>query len=238
MTLQGTHVIVVGGSTGIGRAVVDDVVAAGGIATVGSRSAEKLEHVRRTHGDRVATATVDVTDEESVRRFFAAADPADHLVVCPGDLAVGSVTEVGTEAIRASIGTKIVGQFWCVRHGLPRLAERGSIVLVAGGAGFRAFAGMPITSAANAGIGGLGPSLALELAPRRVNVVVAGVVDTPLWDFMPEETRRAFYAEAAARAPVGRIGRPSDISATVLHAMENDFIDGAVIPVDGGALIA
>lgn len=238
MTLQGKHVIIVGGSTGIGRAVVDDVIAAGGIATVGSRSAEKLDRVRAEHGDRVKTATVDVTDEESVRRFFTAADPADHLVVCPGDMAVGSVTEVGTEAIRASVGTKIIGQFWCVRHALPRLADRGSIVLVAGGAGFRAFAGMPITSAANAGIGGLGPSLALELAPRRVNVVVAGVVDTPLWDFMPEETRRAFYAEAAARAPVGRIGRPSDISATVLHAMENDFIDGAVIPVDGGALIA
>ncbi|QGN34680.1 SDR family oxidoreductase [Microlunatus sp. Gsoil 973] len=238
MELQGRHVIVIGGSTGIGRAVTDDVIAAGGIATVGSRSREKLEKVRADHGDRVKINTVDVTDEDSVRDFFAAADDADHLVICPGDMAVGSVTEVTREAIDASLGTKIVGQLWCVRHALPRLAGPGSITLIAGGAGFRAMAGMPITSAANAGIGGLGQSLALELKPRRVNVIVAGVVDTPLWDFLPDPARQDLYTGAAAQAPVGRIGQPSDISSTVLHVMANDFIDGAVIPVDGGALIS
>jgi NAD(P)-dependent dehydrogenase (short-subunit alcohol dehydrogenase family) len=238
MDLHGRHVIVIGGSTGIGRAVTDDVISAGGIATVGSRSPEKLEKVRADHGDRVKIKPVDVTDEASVRDFFAAADDADHLVVCPGDMAVGSVTDVTREAIDASLGTKIIGQFWSVRHALPRLAERGSITLIAGGAGFRAFVGMPITSAANAGIGGLGPSLALELKPRRVNVIVAGVVDTPLWDFLPDQARQEFYAQAAAQLPVGRMGRPADISSTVLHVMVNDFIDGAIIPVDGGALIS
>lgn len=238
MTLQGKHVIVIGGSTGIGRAVVDDVIRAAGIATVGSRSREKLEKVRVDHGDQVKISTVDVTDESSVRDFFAAADPCDHLVVCPGDMAVGSVTEVTQEGIDGSLGTKIIGQFWCVRHALPRLAERGSVTLIAGAAGFRAFNGMPITSAANAGIGGLGPSLALELAPRRVNVIVAGVVDTPLWDWMPAAEREQFYAAAAKQVPVGRIGQPSDISASIVHVLENDFIDGAVIPVDGGALIS
>ncbi|HEY9294377.1 MAG TPA: SDR family oxidoreductase [Microlunatus sp.] len=236
--LQGKHVIVIGGSTGIGRAVVDDVIDAGGIATVGSRSRDKLEKVAADHGDRVKINTVDVTDEGSVADFFAAADHCDHLVVCPGEMAVGDVASVTREAIDAAIGTKIIGQFWCVRYGLSRLADDGSITLVAGGAGFRAYRRMPITSAANGGIGGLGPSLALELAPRRVNVIVAGVVQTPLWDFMPAADRDQFYLAAARQAPVGRIGRPADISAAIRHVMENDFIDGAVIPVDGGALIS
>lgn len=238
MELQGRHVIVIGGSTGIGRAVVDDVIAAGGIVTVGSRSRDKLEKVRADHGDRVKINTVDVTDEESVRTFFTAADPADHLVICPGEMAVGSVAEVSRAAIEASLGTKIVGQLWCVRHALPILAERGSITMIAGAAGFRAYEGMPATAAANAGIGGLGQSLALELKPRRVNVIVAGVVETPLWDFLPEEARQGFFAASATQVPVGRVGQPSDISSSVLHTMINDFIDGAVIAVDGGALIS
>ena len=238
MELQGRHVIVVGGSTGIGRAVVDDVVAAGGIVTVGSRSLSKLEKVRAEHGDRVKINTVDVTDESSVQRFFTAADPADHLVICPGDMAVGPVTEVSRQAIDASLGTKIVGQVWCVRHALPRLSERASITLIAGAAGFRAYPGMPVTSAANAAIGGLGQSLALDLKPRRVNVIVAGMIDTPLWDWMPEADRQQLYAQLAAQTPVGRIGQPSDVSASVVHVMINDFIDGAVFAVDGGVLIS
>lgn len=237
-SLQGQHVVVIGGSTGIGRAVVDDVIAAGGIVTVGGRSAQKLARVADDHGDRVEVATVDVTDEDSVRSFFARVEPFGHLVVCPGDMAVGAAAEVSTEAIAACLDTKIIGQLWCVRHALPVLADAGSVTLLAGAAGFRAYNGMPITAAANAGIGGLGQSLALELAPRRVNVVVAGVVDTPLWSSMEEEHREKFYAAAAAQVPVGRIGRPSDISATVLHVMVNDFIDGSVIMVDGGATIS
>ncbi|SDS81476.1 SDR family oxidoreductase [Microlunatus soli] len=236
--LQGQHVIVIGGSTGIGRAVVDDVVGAGSIVTVGSRSAEKLSAVAAEHGDRVKTGVVDVTDEDSVRAFFAAAEQSDHVVVCPGDMAVGSAADVTRSAIDGCLNTKIIGQLWCVRHALPSLTATGSMTLLAGAAGFRAYSGMPVTAAANAGIGGLGQSLALELAPRRVNVVVAGVVDTPLWSGMETGQREQFYAAAAAQTPVGRIGRPTDISATVLHVMINDFIDGAVLMVDGGALIA
>lgn len=238
MELQGRHVIVIGGSTGIGRAVVDDVVAAGGIVTAGSRSPDKLDALRLEHGDRIKINTVDVTNEDSVRGFFAAADPADHLVVCPGAMAVGSVTDVSRESIDASLGTKIIGQVHCVRYALPRLAERGSITLIAGAAGFRTYPGMPVTAAANAAIGGFGQSLALDLKPRRVNVVVAGVIDTPLWDFLPATDRQAMFDQLAAQTPVGRIGRPADVSASVLHVMMNDFIDGAVFAVDGGALIA
>lgn len=238
MDLHGRHVIVIGGSTGIGRAVVDDVIAAGGVVTVGSRSLDKLAKVRAEHGDRVKINTVDVTDEDAVRAFFAAADSCDHLVVCPGDMAVGSVTEVGADAIDASLGTKIVGQVWCVRHALARLAERGSITLIAGAAGFRAYPGMPVTAAANAAIGGLGQTLALDLKPRRVNVIVAGIIDTPLWDILPESDRQAMFAQLAAQSPVGRIGQPSDVSASVLHVMTNDFVDGAIFPVDGGVLVS
>jgi NAD(P)-dependent dehydrogenase (short-subunit alcohol dehydrogenase family) len=238
MGLQGRHVIVIGGSTGIGRAVVDDVVAAGGIVTVGSRSIDKLDTVRAEHGDRVKINTVDVRHEDSVRAFFAAADPADHLVICPGDMAIGPVTDITQESIDGSLGTKIIGQVYCVRHALPRLADRGSIIMIAGAAGFRAYSGMPVTAAANAAIGGLAQSLALDLKPRRVNVIVAGLIDTPLWDFLPASDRQAMFDHVAAQTPIGRIGQPSDVSASVLHLMTNEFIDGAVLAVDGGALIA
>ncbi|MFC8720120.1 SDR family oxidoreductase [Kitasatospora sp. NPDC057198] len=229
------HVVVVGGSSGIGRAVAAGARAAGARVTVASRSERRLAAVAAELG--VATHPVDVTDEESVRALFAAAGELDHLVVCPGEMANGSVREVGADAVRACLDTKIVGQLLAVRHAHPGLAADGSIVLLAGAGGYKPFAGMSVTAAANVGIGAMGRSLALELAPVRVNVLVAGLVDTPLWDFLPAEDRAAFFTATAADTPVGRIGQPEDIAASVLHLLENSFVNGALLHVDGGALL-
>ncbi|MFF4341676.1 SDR family oxidoreductase [Kitasatospora sp. NPDC001540] len=116
-----------------------------------------------------------------------------------------------------------------MRHAYGRLAADGSIVLLAGAGGYKPFAGMSVTAAADVGIGAMGRSLALEPAPVRVNVLVAGLVDTPLWDFLPEPDRAAFFATAAATTPVGRIGQPDDIAASVPHLLENAFVNGALL---------
>ncbi|WP_188316580.1 SDR family oxidoreductase [Solihabitans fulvus] len=236
-TLAGSHVVVIGGSTGIGRAVAAQAVAAGAAVTVGSRSAAKLAALRAELGEGVSTRTVDVTDEADVAAFFSPVEDLDHLVVCPGDMANGSVYDLPMADILACLNTKIVGQFLCVRHAGRKLAPNGSITLLAGASGYKAYAGMSITGAANVGIGGLGRALAVELAPIRVNVVVAGMVDTPLWDGIPAEAREQLFEQVAAATPVGRIGQPDDIAATVLHLLGNTFVSGSVIHVDGGAIL-
>jgi NAD(P)-dependent dehydrogenase (short-subunit alcohol dehydrogenase family) len=236
-SLAGAHVVVVGGSSGIGLAVARHAVAAGARVTIGSRSQDKLDLAAKAIGGQVATGVLDVTDEDSVRAFFAGAGALDHLVVCPGDMAVGAVTEVGADDIRRCLDTKIVGQLLSVRHAVGGLAEDGSIVLISGGAGFKAYPGLSVTAAANAGIGAMGQSLALELAPVRVNVVVAGMIDTPLWSGIPADARQAMFEETARSTPVGRIGRPEDVASSVVQALENTFVNGSLIHVNGGGLL-
>ncbi|WP_329578885.1 SDR family oxidoreductase [Kitasatospora sp. NBC_01250] len=234
--LSGSRVVVVGGSSGIGRAVAREAAAAGAQVVVGSRSAAKLADTAREI-EGITTGVVDVTDEQSVSAFFAGIDTIDHLVVCPGDMATGSVYDVSLEAVRRSLETKIVGPLLCVRHAGRKIAETGSIVLLAGAAGYKPYSDLSATAAANVGIGGLGRSLALELAPVRVNVVVAGLIDTPLWDFVPAEARAAIFEQTAAATPLRRIGQPEDVAQTVLHLLRSSFTTGVLSHVDGGAVL-
>ncbi|NUU24231.1 MAG: SDR family oxidoreductase, partial [Streptomycetaceae bacterium] len=83
----------------------------------------------------------------------------------------------------------------------------------------------------------LGRTFALELAPIRVNVVIAGLIDTPLWDAFPADAREAMFAQVAAGLPVGRVGRPEDVAPTVLHALASPYVTGAILTVDGGGLL-
>lgn len=83
----------------------------------------------------------------------------------------------------------------------------------------------------------LGKHLAKELAPRRVNVISPGVTATEAYAGMPEEARQAMFARTAASLPVGRVGQPDDIAAAFILAMENGFISGSLIDVDGGGLL-
>ncbi|GGK87774.1 short chain dehydrogenase [Sphaerisporangium melleum] len=235
-SLSGALIVVVGGSSGIGKAVARQAASAGAKVVVASRSEEKLAQTAKEI-DGVTTGVIDVTDEESVRAFFGTVGALDHLVVCPGDMATGSVYEMAADDVRRCIDTKIVGQMLCVRHAGRKISEGGSITLLAGAAGYKPYPDMCITAAANTAIGGLGRSLAVELAPIRVNVVVAGLIDTPLWEPIPEDARAALFEQTAKSSPVGRIGRPDDVATTVLHSMENTFVTGALLHVDGGAVL-
>ncbi|MCX4745683.1 SDR family oxidoreductase [Kitasatospora sp. NBC_01287] len=235
-TLSGTRVVVIGGSSGIGRAVARQAAEAGARVVVGSRSAEKLAATAEEI-DGITTGVIDVTDEESVRAFFADLGAIDHLVICPGDMATGSVYDVSIEAVRRSLDTKIISPLLCVRHAGRSIAPTGSIVLLAGAGGYKAYPDLSATAAANTGVGGLGRSLAVELAPIRVNVVVAGLIDTPLWDSVPAEAKAGLFAQTAAATPVGRIGQPDDVAGTVLHLLENTFTTGALSFVDGGGTL-
>jgi enoyl-[acyl-carrier-protein] reductase (NADH) len=93
----------------------------------------------------------------------------------------------------------------------------------------------------NVYLNGLGRSLAIELAPIRVNVVSPGWTDTPIWDTMPGMTKQKkneILTAMAARLPVKHIGRPEGIAKAIIFLMKNDFITGTVLHVDGGHELA
>jgi NAD(P)-dependent dehydrogenase (short-subunit alcohol dehydrogenase family) len=91
-----------------------------------------------------------------------------------------------------------------------------------------------MVAAANGALAAFARSLAVELAPIRVNVVSPGVVETPSWNEMPQEERKAFFENLGKQLPTRRTGQPKDLADAVLFLMQNGFTTGTVLHVDGG----
>lgn len=97
--------------------------------------------------------------------------------------------------------------------------------------------GSAILGAVNAAISNLGQTLALELAPIRVNIVSPGIIDTPSRSKMAEEVRNNFYNAVENKLLVKRIGRAEDVAQSVLYLLENSFVTGTVLHVEGGHIL-
>jgi NAD(P)-dependent dehydrogenase (short-subunit alcohol dehydrogenase family) len=232
------HVAVVGGSSGIGRAIAQGAVAAGARVTIASSGVAKREAAAAAIGARALA--LDIADPASVAAFAAALGPVDHLVVTAHSPAsLGTIRPIAAQdpadATRV-FAVKVLGTLAVVRAAAPHLARDGSILLVSGAAARRIMPGHVVLGAANAAVEAMGRQLARELAPVRVNVISPGLTRSEAYDPLPEPARAALFARAAA-LPVGRAGEPAEIAAAALALMDNAFCTGAVLDVDGGGLL-
>jgi NAD(P)-dependent dehydrogenase (short-subunit alcohol dehydrogenase family) len=128
----GRHVVITGGSSGIGLVLAQDLAARGARLTLVGRDARRLDAAASQVAGPVATASVDVSDEAAVARFFAAQQRIDHLVTAAAGTARGRVVELETATARALFESKYWGQYLCAKHAAPRLANAGSIVMFSG----------------------------------------------------------------------------------------------------------
>ena len=120
------------------------------------------------------------------------------------------------------------------KHGAPRLAPGGSITLVSGIAAYRPAPNGSVVAAVNGAIESLVRALAVELAPLRVNAVSPGWVDTPIWASVAGDGKAAALEAMAKRLPVGRIGQPGDIAQAIEFVLQNGYVSGTVVHIDGG----
>ena len=220
----------------MGLAIAKEAVDRGADVTVAGRSQAKLDDARQAIAGDVATSTVDVSDEESVKRLFSQIGSFDHLVVTGSSVRTGPLRELSLADARASMDSKFWGQYMAARY--AQIRPKGSITLFSGILSRRPSAGLASLAAINAAVEALGRALAVELAPVRVNVVSPGTTDTPAYAEMPDAARMGMFAAAAKRSLVGRVGRPEDIASLALELMCNSFITGVVVDVDGGGLLA
>lgn len=235
MSITGKKIVVVGGTSGIGRAVAELAAARGASVVVVGRDTDGAAQTAVQLGSGVLGVACDITDPEAVDTLAATVGDLDHLVLSAAALSYGPFLELPVSEARAVMDNKFWGYYLTVRALAPRLSEAGSITLFSGVAAVRPAPGTAVVTAVNAAIEGLTRSLAVELAPRRVNAVSPGVVDTPGWRFMSEEDRTQMFGQLAQSLPVGRVGRPGDIAETVLELAANGFSTGEVRTVDGGA---
>ena len=233
MLLQGKSVVVVGGSSGIGLATAMLAKAQGAAVTIASRSAERLRAAAAQSGARAIEA--DVTSDASVGALFKACGRVDHVVVTAAQLRSGPFRTVSIDDARATMESKFWGA-WRVARAAD-IAPGGSLTLVSGFLSVRPRPGSAIVGAANGALESLAKSLALELAPVRVNAVSPGIIDTPIRAAMPEDARRKMLEQAAAALPVRRVGTGEDVARQILAFMTIGFATGSIVYLDGGGLI-
>jgi NAD(P)-dependent dehydrogenase (short-subunit alcohol dehydrogenase family) len=233
MMLEGKKVVVVGGSSGIGLSTAELAKAQGAEVIIASRNAERLNAAAKKLGATAIPA--DVTSDESVASLFRSCGPVDHVVVTAAQLRSGPFKTVSMEDVRGTMEGKFWGAWRVARA--AEIRAGGSLTLVSGYLSIRPRPNSAIVGAANGAIESLARSLALELAPVRVNCVSPGIIDTPIRAAMPEAARLDMLAKTAASLPVGRVGVGEDIARQILAFMTIGFATGSIVYIDGGALI-
>jgi NAD(P)-dependent dehydrogenase (short-subunit alcohol dehydrogenase family) len=228
-------IIVVGGSSGMGLAAARRFHAEGYQVTISSRSRARIDSALAEVGGGTGYV-LDYTQPDTVPAFFKLAGAHHHLVLAAaGAPAWGPFEGLSQAQFRTAFDTKFWGYVSCLQSALPKLEPSGSVILVGGAAARAAMPGTAGLAAVNGAIERMGITLARELAPRRVNVLSPGLVDTPAYDAMPEAQRSGMYRDAAARLPAGRIGKPADIAEALLFLVRDGYVTGTVLEVDGGA---
>lgn len=238
--LEGQRVVIIGGSSGMGLATARAAAEVGARVLIAARDETRLARAAAEVGNATATYRLDIRDEGAVAAFFDAADPIDHLVITAHASSVvtgalDTLANMSMAAARAFMETKFWGAFTAAKYGQKKVNSDGSILFLSGAAGVRKL--LPnhtVIAATNGAIEAFARQLAREIAPKRVNVIAAGLVRTPAYDGLSVEARDRMYADYARTALVGRVGQAEDIARAAIYLMSNTYVTGQVHEIDGG----
>ena len=235
MTLKDKTVLVIGRPSGIAPRIADAAHAHGaGVIVAGRRPRELAE----AYGPGTRAETVDLTDDESIAALAERVGRVDHIVSTASARARGTIADLDRDAVRRSLDTKVIGPLMLARAFQHQINEGGSMLLFSGVAAFKIESGTVAVAITNGAADTLTRSLAVALAPTRVNAISPGVVDTGAWDALGEAGKAELFAQTSARNPARRVGRADDIAAAALLALTNPFMTGATLHADGGERLA
>jgi len=233
--LKEQKIVIIGGSSGMGLSTAKQFAREGAHVVIASRSEEKLNAALAEIEGKAEARSLDFTDEDGVRSFFEGVGRFDHLVLMgAGAPAWGNFLEIQTAALESAFKTKFWGYFFCAKYAAPHLHDHSSIVFTTGGAARSAMPGTAGLAAVNGAIMCMALTLAKELAPIRVNIISPGMVDTPAYNWMPEEEKQGFFKQVGGSLPVGRVGKPDEIAEAARYLVTNAYTTGVVLDVDGG----
>ncbi|MBN7822475.1 SDR family oxidoreductase [Bowmanella yangjiangensis] len=236
--LRDKHIVILGGSSGIGLEVARQALTEGASVTIASSNPLRLESALARLGKGVCGHLLDLTDHQAIAAFFTEVGAIDHLVYSAGDrLLLSPLAELDSVNARHAFELRFWSALVAIRHAVRWIRPDGSIVLSGGIAGIRPSSGWSLAASVCGAIDSLVRALALELAPLRINAVAPGLVRTELWRDMGESERQALYQSVAARLPVGRIGEVEDVAAAYLFLMRSGFANGQSLVVDGGNVL-
>ena len=234
MNINGKKAIVFGGTSGIGLSTTTMLSEKGANVVAVSRNPEKL----KTLPKNVTTDKLDITDKESVEKFFLKIGEYDILVnsATGGARAVGPFLSMDLNGFRASFD-KLWGYANVVRYGTKFLKDDGNIVLVSGSPARKSRPGQIAISSVGGAVEAFARAIAPEIAPKRINIVAPGIIDTPM-NSLKGKARQEFYQNTTKSNLIPRAGTPDEVAKAIIFAIENDFITGTTIDIDGGWLLS
>ena len=235
MDLNGKRAIVLGGTSGIGLAATQQLEAAGATVVAGSRSQANVDQASAATGAGVTFRVIDVLDRDALSALFAENAGFEILVnaATGGARASGPFLQMDLDGFQGSF-RKLWGYTNSVRLGAPHMAEDGAIVLVSGFPAKKANPGSSAIATVGNAVEGFARAVAPEIAPRRINVVSPGIIDTPMFA-VQGDARQQFLDAATRNVLLKRAGRADEVASAILFTLRNDYMTGGSIDIDGGA---
>lgn len=225
------NLLVVGGTSGIGREIATRAAGRGDDVVITGRKAEHAAEVAAEIGGSVRGLGLDLAEPVEIARRLADITAVDHLVLAAIERDQNSVADYRIEGALRLVTLKLVGYTEVVHALHGRLSSGASIVMFGGLAKDRPYPGSTTVSTVNGGVIGMVHALTTELAPIRVNAIHPGIVgDSPQWRDKPVQA-------TIDRTPLGRLATMADIADAVEFLLRNPAVNGVNLHVDGGWLL-
>jgi NAD(P)-dependent dehydrogenase (short-subunit alcohol dehydrogenase family) len=245
--------VVTGGASGIGQCTVDRLLREGWKVWALDVSKQSLaaQAARMGAAGDYTGLHCDVAAPNSVKKALNAVSKEvaqlDALICCAGVLRVASLEDHSPDDVDLTLGVIVKGPWLCVREALPLLRKRGNVadparvVIVGSIAAMRPKVGTGFYAAAKSALHTIAGISAVELGPSgiTVNTVAPGTVDTPMVRGTVSADPKSGYKPSGA-SPLGRIAQPDDVTDAIMYFLGDlsKYVNGAVLPVDGGTRAA
>ena len=227
------NAIIIGGTQGIGLVLAGIMAARGNKVIIAGRDKGRAAAAAAGIGPNVTGIAVDLTKPHSLARALADVGAVQHVVLSAIHRDMNSARDYDIDRAIALVTLKLVGYTAAINALLPSMTQDASIVLYGGLAKERPYPGSTTVTAINGAVTTMVHTLALELAPIRVNALHPGIVgDSPAWAEKPETLDRVI-----ARTPTRKLPTMNDVATATLFLLENGSVNGVNLNVDNGWLL-
>lgn len=227
-------VVIVGGTSGIGRQLAKTLADRGETVVISGRNRERTQSIAAEIGGKTSGIALDLAEPKTIAQALAGVDKVKHIVLAAIERDDNGVKQFDIDRAIRLVTLKLVGYTEVVHQLVPRLVEDASILLFGGLAKERPYPGSTTVTTVNGGVNSMIRTMAVELAPVRVNAIHPGIVgDTPAWSGKPAAVLDAIRE----RTPTGRLVAAQDVVDASIFLLQNRSVNGVNLMIDGGWLL-